>query len=139
MLFILFRNDISTITVNDVFTKRYADDLKLYTSLISTDDSNNLQDVLSSLLVWSKDWQLDVNASKSHVLHLQKDNPLMEYYFDGKRVESCNLVNDIGIDIDQVLHFDKHIDRIVAKANCKKCAVTFVEELNYYEICRVAA
>ena len=28
---------------------------------------------------------------------------------------SCDLVNDIGIDIHQVLHFDKHIDRIVAK------------------------
>ena len=90
--------------------------MKHYTSLISTDDSNNLQDVLSSLLVWSKDWQLEVNASKSHVLHLHKNNPLMEYYFDDKRVESRDLVNDIGIDIDQVLHFDKHIDRVVARA-----------------------
>ena len=26
------------------------------------------------------------------------------------------MVNDIGVDIDPVLHFDKHIDRIVAKA-----------------------
>ena len=51
MLFILFINDTSNITVNGVFTKLYADDLKLYTSLISTDDRNNLQDVLSSLLV----------------------------------------------------------------------------------------
>jgi len=25
--------------------------------------------------VWSKDWQLEVNVSKSHVLHLPKDNP----------------------------------------------------------------
>ena len=55
MLFILFINDISNITVNGVFTKLYADDLKLYTSIISTDDSNNIQDVLSYLLVWSKD------------------------------------------------------------------------------------
>ena len=31
MLFILFINDISNITVNGVFTKLYADDLKLYT------------------------------------------------------------------------------------------------------------
>jgi len=26
------------------------------------------------------------------------------------------LVNDIGVDIDLALHFDKHIDRFVAKA-----------------------
>jgi len=70
ILFVLFIYDISTITVNGVFTKFYADDLKLYTSLISNDDSHNLQDVLSNLLVWSKDWQLEVNVSKSHVLHL---------------------------------------------------------------------
>ena len=49
MLFILFINNISNITVNGVFTKLYADDMKLDISLISTDDSNNLQDVLSNL------------------------------------------------------------------------------------------
>jgi len=83
MLFIFFINDSSDITVNGVPTKLYADDLKLYTSLLSTDDSHDVQDVLCNLLVWSKDWQLAVNVSKSHVLHLHKNNPLMDYYFDG--------------------------------------------------------
>ena len=96
--------------------KLYADDLKLYTSLISTDDCSNLQDVLSNLLVWSKDWQLEVNVSKYHVLHLHKHNPLMDYYFDGNLMESCDLVNDSDVDVDLFIHFDKHIDRIVAKA-----------------------
>jgi len=67
MLFVLFIDDISNIIVNGFLTKLYADDLKLYTSLISTDDSHNLKDVLSNLLVWSKDWQLEFNVSKSHV------------------------------------------------------------------------
>jgi len=31
-------------------------------------------------------------------------------------IESCDLVNDIGVDIDLALHFGKHIDRIVPKA-----------------------
>jgi len=73
-------DNISNITVNGVPTKLY--DSKLYTSLISTDDSHNLQDVLSNALVWSKDWQLQVNVRESHVLHLHKNNPLMDYYFD---------------------------------------------------------
>jgi len=90
--------------------------MKLFISLISTDDSHNLQNVLSNLLVWSKDWQLEVNVSKSHVLHLHKNNPLTDYYFVGNLIESCDLVNDIGVDIDLALHFDKHIDRFVAKA-----------------------
>jgi len=62
------------------------------------------------------DWQLKVNVTKSHVLHLHKNNPLTDYYFDGYLIESCDLFNDIGVDIDLALHFDKHLDRIVAKA-----------------------
>jgi len=89
--------------------------LKIYTSIISTNDSHNLQDALSNLLVWSKDWQLEVNVSKSHVLHLHKNNLLTDYYFNGNLIESCDLVN-IGVDIDLALHIDKHIDRIVTKA-----------------------
>jgi len=54
--------------------------------------------------------------SKSDVLHLHKNNPLTDYYLDGNLIESCDLVNDIGVDIDLALYFDKHIDRIVVKA-----------------------
>ena len=112
MLFILFINDISNITVNGVFTKLYADDLKLYTCITSTDDCQNLQNALSNLLLWSNDWQLKVNVSKCHVLHLHENNPLMNYYFNHIRLDPCLLVNDIGVDIDSILHFDKHVDRI---------------------------
>jgi len=94
MLFILFINDISNITANGVFTKSYADDLKLYTSLTSLDDCH-LQIVLSNLLIWSNDWQLKVNISKCHIFHLHKNNPLMEYYFNHIRLEPCYLINDL--------------------------------------------
>jgi len=40
----------------------------------------------------------------------------MDYYFNRIRLEPCYLINDVGVDIDSLLHFDKHIDRIVAKA-----------------------
>jgi len=53
--FHLFINDIFNRSANVVLTKLYADNFKLIsTSLISTDDSYNLQDVLSNFLVWSK-------------------------------------------------------------------------------------
>jgi len=66
--------------------------------------------------VWSKYWQLEVNVCKSHLLHLHKNNPLTDYYFGGNLIEPCDMVNDIGADIDLALHFDKHIGRNVAKA-----------------------
>jgi len=40
----------------------------------------------------------------------------MDFYFNHICLELCYLVNDIGVDIDSLLLFDKHIDRMVAKA-----------------------
>jgi len=37
-------------------------------------------------------------------------------HINSNLIESCDLIYDIGVDIDLALHFDKHIDRIVAKA-----------------------
>jgi len=65
----LFISGISNITVNGVFSKMYADGLKLYKTLISTMTVMiYIQDALSNLLLWSNDWQLKVNVTKCHVL-----------------------------------------------------------------------
>jgi len=45
---------------------------------------------------------------------LHKNAPLMD--FDDNRIEPCYLVNDIDVDIDSLLHFDKHADCIVTEA-----------------------
>jgi len=34
----------------------------------------------------------------------------MDYYFDDNRIEPCNLMNAVGVDIDFLLHFDKQVD-----------------------------
>jgi len=40
----------------------------------------------------------------------------MDNYFDGNLIESCDMVNGIGVDINLAQHFGKHIDRIIATA-----------------------
>jgi len=40
----------------------------------------------------------------------------MNYYFNHTRLDPCLSINDIGVDIDSLLHLDKHIERIVATA-----------------------
>jgi len=57
----------------------------------------------------------DRHVSKCLILHLHKNNPFMDYYFNHIRLEPSYLINDIGVDIDSLLLFDKHIDCIVAK------------------------
>jgi len=108
---------LSRIIILNGLTKLHDHDLKLYTSLISTDVSHNLQDVLSNLLVWSKDRQLEVNVSKSHVLHLHKK---IHSWITILMAISLSRVTWLMILVLTstyiALNFVKHIDRIVAKA-----------------------
>jgi len=48
----------------------------------------------------------------------------MDYYFNHIHLKSCYLVNDIGVDIDSLLLFDKYFDRMVAKA-CSRIGLLF--------------
>ena len=49
------------------------------------------------------------------MLSLLKNNTLMKYYFGGNRIEPCYVINDIGVDVDSLLHLDEHTDSIVAQ------------------------
>lgn len=67
-------------------------------------------------ILWRKDWQLEVDVSQSHAF-LYKINPLSEFNFDRNCIESFDSVNEygVGVDIDPVLKFGKHVVCIVAK------------------------
>jgi len=115
MLFVLFIDDISNITVNGVLTKLSADDLKLYTSLLSTDDNHNLQDVLSNRLVWS----IRTGNWKSMLVNLT--------YFIFIKIIHSRITILMAISLSRVTWImilvltstysttSEHIDRIVAK------------------------
>jgi len=47
----------------------------------------------------------------------------LDNFFCGNLNESCDLVDDIGFDIDLVLHFDNHIDRFAAKTYSRICVL----------------
>ena len=72
LLFILYINDIVDLFERNVECKMFADDVKLYSSINTNLDENPLQTALESLVRWSCDWQLAINASKSTILHLGK-------------------------------------------------------------------
>jgi len=77
------------------------------------------------IFLWFNDWQLKVNVSKCHILHLHKNNLLMDYYFNLIRLEPCYLVHDIGLDIDSLLCFDKHIYRIIVAKAYSRIGIIF--------------
>ena len=75
VLFILFINDIDCITTNSSHCKLHADDLKLYSHYSDCDSAGSLQTTLNNLYQWSIKWQLNINYTKCHILHLGAKNP----------------------------------------------------------------
>ena len=96
-----------------------ADNLKLYSSIVSDLDVSSIQASLDRLQQWCATWQLDVNVTKCYVLHLGKVNPAHIYFFAGVAIPVANTVVDLGITVDPLLNFDAHINCKISKARSR--------------------
>lgn len=117
VLFILFVDDIGLICEGSSVThKLFADDLKLYTTLKSDCDAAELQCSLDRLRHWCDDWQLSINTSKCHTLHIGSNNNSAPYFLNGCQVSAADVVADLGVNMDHFLNYDKHINNVIGKA-----------------------
>jgi hypothetical protein len=72
LLFIMFINDlIESISSNCI---AYADDVKVYREVESTNDAMLLQDDISKVHIWCKNNNMSLNVSKCCIVTLQKRN-----------------------------------------------------------------
>ena len=59
-------------------------------------------------------WQLKVNFS---LLYLGKPHEFGEYTINGNVIKACDLVKDLGVQIDSKLKFHNHTTVVIKKAN----------------------
>ena len=52
---------------------------------------------------WAKDWQMDFNVDKCHVLHVGKKNPEFGYKWGTGNLETAHEEKDVGVIISQSL------------------------------------
>ena len=123
ILFILFVNDITDVCVGSAKGKLYADDLKMYSSVdINYGYSLSLQNSLNNLMDWSVKWQLPINANKCFILSLHRSKSVTrdhDYHIGDIVLLRRSYVEDLGIEYDSTLNFDRHIDNIVSSARAK--------------------
>jgi len=77
ILFLSFINDLPDTVTGLV--KIFADDSKIYFSVINEQQHHNLQDDLDRLCDWSRKWKLCFNASKCKVMHFGQNNDTLRY------------------------------------------------------------
>ena len=120
LLFLIFVNDLADIFDNDVTPKLYADDLKIYATILSDIDSIRLQQNIDRLTAWADTWQLSISIKKCQVMNIasrrQTNAETTTYHIASNILPVVNSVTDRGVEVDTKLKFAKHINRIVHKA-----------------------
>ena len=65
----------------------FADDTKLYRTIITEDDTTSLQDDIDSLVDWSAFWQLAFNELKCKCMHIGKGRTSRSYQMNDHVLE----------------------------------------------------
>ena len=53
---------------------KFADDTKWGKVVEKEEDRHEFQEGLNNIMKWSKDWQMDFNVDKCHIMHISPNN-----------------------------------------------------------------
>ena len=118
LLFVIYINDILDNVDSDGLL--FADDAKIFRSILCKEDSLKLQGDIAKLEEWSDQWLLKFHPDKCHLLTLGKLENIMychRYQVGGIEIEHTFEEKDLGLVIDSELTFADHIAQKVKKAN----------------------
>ena len=111
-------NDLPETVSSNVYL--FADDTKIMRKVDNEEDAKALQSDLNTLESWSKQWLLQFNSDKCHVLTIGKFEHIRHterYQLYGNELDHVFEEKDLGVYIDSELKFDEHISNKVNKAN----------------------
>ena len=119
MLFIIFINDLPSALPHGILTALYADDTKLYRSILSYLVADKLQQALTNLDSWRLHNNINFSASKCKVLIVtRKKNPVRyDYYLGHVDLQRVNEEKDLGVMITGKLTWKTQVLMVTAKAN----------------------
>ena len=117
LLFLLYVNDIPD-AISSSIAKMFADDTKVYNSIVTSADCDALQADLNALAAWSHLWLLEFNADKCVVLRI-KAAVSYRYSLNGVYLQEVVDQKDLGITVSNNLTPTRHVQDIVKKAHRK--------------------
>lgn len=118
LLFNLFINDIYSVIRHSNFIL-YADDMKIYKTIVNVSDCLLLQTDLNNLVTFCESNCLNLNIKKCCVISFtrkKKNNISYNYYISNESLNRVAEVRDLGVILDSKLSFNNHIEHITSKA-----------------------
>ena len=113
LLFILYINDLNCLIA---ILRKFADDVKMYRSISSAIDHQNLLSAALQLEKWSDNWQLSVAGNKCSVFHVGRNNNSLEYILGSGALKHIYEVKDLGVWFTSDLKVALHCSNIVKTA-----------------------
>ena len=112
LLFNLFINDLLLSLSCPVLA--YADDIKIYTSIVDSSDVLNLQENIDIINKWCHSNKLNLNVNKCYVMtYSRKLSPnVNNYKIDNSTLQRVSNIKDLGVLFDSTLSFALHIQEI---------------------------
>ena len=124
LLFNIYLSDLFIFVSPNIVN--YADDNSPYaTSKVTKSVINHLENETKSLLQWLQNNAFKANPDKSHLLLNSMDTSLSAV-IDDHVINNKNLVNLLGISIDNELKFNEHVFKLCKKASQKLHALSRV-------------
>ena len=95
------------------------DNVLLYRSIDSIQDSIALQQDLNTLQDWANKWLMVFNPTKCELIRItnKRNRQLSDYYIQNTLIKANSQVKYLGVTIDKHLTFNDHIKNIANKAN----------------------
>lgn len=117
LLFLLFINDLITSLSCSVLA--FADDLKIYSSISSKQDSEHLQRNLNMIAHWCDGNMLKLNVDKCYSISFSRNiTPIVSSYTLLHQVlKISSEVKDLGVIFDTKLSFSQHINYVANSAS----------------------
>ena len=94
----------------------YADDI-----VCLAESENELQSILFIIEIWCKKWRLEVNLTKTNILHIRnqrKQQSKFTFLFDMRPVPYCTFYKYLGVNINEFLDFQFTVQKHADSAGC---------------------
>ena len=121
VLFLVYINDLPDSICYGTL-RLFADDCLLYKTIQSPHDAIDLEQDLLAMQSWEDTWQMKFNISKCFVMRVtqsRKHKVMYDYQLHNFTLNSVDHCKYLGVVLQSNLCWDKHIESITAKANCK--------------------
>ena len=120
LLFLIFINDLPEKCGEEdkSLIMLLADDTKTYQKIDKDrqlECRNELQSRVDNIARWAEEWKMEINPSKSKIMHLGINNPGFTYSVNGTEIKAVTEEKDIGFWITDDLSTKTHVH----KARCR--------------------